>query len=226
VELPTFEWSILPPEERDNFHDVSSLAYSLHRHAEQFESAVALFKHVVEPWQRHTISRFMAPPIRPKLDSFRSWPHIVADQGAMILFHFGQSVRMLCGSPNKKIPGALDKCPTVRKRLQNLTEDNLLVGPLSDFWSVRNAVAHAAENHHPDQITRHMADGTFESCSLSGTRCAYTIKGKRCTYEIDDKTVDAMSGVVIEIYSNIDKALLEIRHRAINVSEDGNPKQN
>jgi hypothetical protein len=231
----------LPAGEQKAEEEINSLLVAQHTYTGRLASALSLFDFAAGRYEAATahceserakLDRSATDYVRQRTPLqieymkqstlFVDWEQIAARDGAVTIFHFGITAR--------QIAKALDACPTVKQMCPAITEESILGEELRDFWSVRNAAVHEAENSIKNE--RHTVAGplqlgglgvvdgasAFLTSFIEGRTCSFTVKGELHTFEMSQKTLASLVAAkrrayaAFQVVENTQRARLVARH--------------
>ena len=185
--LPQLVTTGLPERERHATFSLVRLLHNLDEYTQQFHAALNLFdfalSQVLNPEQRHV----------------RQWLFIACRDGAMTIFHFGQTL--------KYVKAALGSCRTVNSLVDSQSlrlVSKKFDARFPDIESLRNAGAHASELwKNITSLTRNALAGRLNEPfitatevedviiqgNLSNRQFSMTIEKQLVSYEISTETL-------------------------------------
>lgn len=219
--------SNLPPEDWDILWRVFSYIDRLEDLIVEFDAAVqlrALGASASIKW-----SELWADALRSGLRSdaprsakykeriYSAWMFMAFHAGATTIYDFCIVVR--------EIVELINESEGIRKLTGRLSEDAIIGKRLPDFWSLRNAVSHRAENAlKPDKHSALSVDtaeiksssSVFIGGSASGDKDTVTVKKSIVSYELNDRTTELLEQVLRAVYGP-----LLVASRSISNRQDG-----
>ena len=223
--IPSINIARLPREEWEAASKIISHLSSLDTYVRRFRSALELFEwssaHCEEAFDRTRraiaelrsmktvtaaeMTRIQVDEHRRSTASPKDWIFIAANDGALTIYHIGITFR--------SIIEALTSCPTLANLVGELSEETMLVPYVPDFWSVRNAVAHQAENMAASK--KHSTKGPFKGLGLNigdgadvyiggqlyNRTYSFTVKGEIRSYDLSRDTLLNLGKVRDHVFS-------------------------
>lgn len=200
---PSIPVDSLPEDEKGYAEAINGLLQNLTTYTKDFEAALSLL-YQAHKWSKEEMERTRATtlPDRSLSDSLRDWMMLAARDGAMTVWHFGQSKNWI----NKN----LYKCPTLVPKVPTvlLGEGHDLFKQAFPHWeNLRHAVAHHAEllknpaarkktmittGYDGPGITIPGGGELYLGRMLMGHRFMNTHEGKVVHYDLSPESLDAL----------------------------------